>query len=57
MTGISKLAPVRISCVDYVHPWQPNCTIAHAGLIVEAALYSARTYSAVYVVSFWGSSG
>lgn len=51
MAGLSKLAPVYISCVDYVHPWQPNCTIAHAGLIVEAGLYSARTYTVVYVVS------
>lgn len=49
--ALSKLAHLDTSCVQYVHPWQENCTIAHAGLILQAAQYSLRTYSAVYLVS------
>lgn len=51
MTIYSKMTPITSSCIEYVHPWQESCTIATAGLILQSAQYSLRTYSAVYVVS------
>lgn len=48
----SKLTPIPSTCFEYVHPWQESCTIATAGLILQAAQDSFRIYSAVYTVNF-----
>ncbi|XP_037035408.1 transmembrane protein 135-like [Bradysia coprophila] len=47
----SKLAPIPSTCIQYVHPWTDSCTIATAGLILQAAQDSFRIYSAVYTMS------
>lgn len=47
----SKLTPIPSTCIQYVHPWTDSCTIATAGLILQAAQDSFRIYSAVYTMS------
>lgn len=46
----SKLTPIASTCIQYVHPWTDSCSIATAGLILQAAQDSFRIYSAVYTV-------
>lgn len=46
----SKLTPIPSTCIQYVHPWTDSCSIATAGLILQAAQDSFRIYSAVYTV-------
>lgn len=47
----SKLTPISASCIEYVHPWTEHCSVATAGLLLQAAQESFRIYSAVYTVS------
>lgn len=52
MSGVqSKLTPISATCIEYVHPWTEHCSIATAGLLLQAAQESFRIYSAVYTVS------
>lgn len=51
MTVQSKFATIPTSCIEYVHPWTESCTVATAGLVLEAAQDSFRIYTAVYAVS------
>lgn len=46
----SKFSPINATCIEYVHPWTDNCSVATAGLILQAAKESVRIYSAVYAV-------
>lgn len=46
----SKLTPITVSCLEYVHPWTEYCSVATAGLLLRAAQESFRIYSAVYTV-------
>lgn len=46
----SKLTPIASTCIEYVHPWTDSCSIATAGLLLQAAQESFRIYSAVYTV-------
>lgn len=46
----SKLAPIYSTCIEYVHPWTENCTVATAEVLLQAAQESFRIYSAVYAV-------
>lgn len=48
----SKLTPIAATCIEYVHPWTDSCSIATAGLILQAAQESLRIYSAVYTVIY-----
>lgn len=51
MSVQSKLATIPTSCIEYVHPWTESCTIATAGLVLQAMQDSFRIYTAVYTVS------
>lgn len=52
----SKLTPIASTCIEYVHPWTDSCSIATAGLLLQAAQESFRIYSAVYTVRRLGIS-
>ncbi|XP_031634729.1 uncharacterized protein LOC116348020 [Contarinia nasturtii] len=47
----SKLTPISATCIEYVHPWTEHCSIATAGLLLQAAQESFRLYSSVYTLS------
>ncbi|XP_055305876.1 transmembrane protein 135-like [Sitodiplosis mosellana] len=47
----SKLTPISATCMEYVHPWTEHCSVATAGLLLQAAQESFRIYSAVYTLS------
>lgn len=47
---ISKLSPIDVTCIDYVHPWTNSCLEASAGLYLHCIYDSLRIYSTVYTV-------
>lgn len=49
---ISKLSPIDVSCIEYVHPWTQSCLEASAGLYLHCIYDSFRIYGTVYTVRF-----
>lgn len=50
MAAQSKLTPIYDTCIEYVHPWTDNCSIATAELLLYGFKESVRIYTAVYAV-------
>ncbi|XP_035910400.1 transmembrane protein 135-like [Anopheles stephensi] len=51
MQVLSKMTPVPITCLEYVHPWTQSCTLATAELMIVGVQYCLRIYAAVYALS------
>ncbi|XP_052896257.1 transmembrane protein 135-like [Anopheles moucheti] len=51
MQVLSKMTPVPVTCLEYVHPWTQSCTLATAELMVVGVQYCLRIYAAVYALS------
>lgn len=49
---LSKMTPVPVTCLEYVHPWTQSCTVATAELMIIGVQYCLRIYAAVYAVGF-----
>lgn len=52
MQVLSKMTPVPVTCLEYVHPWTQSCTVATAELMIIGVQYCLRIYAAVYAVRF-----
>lgn len=50
MQVLSKCSSVPVTCLEYVHPWTPSCSVASAEFLVVALQDSFRIYMAVYLV-------
>lgn len=48
---LSKIAPIFVSCENYVHPWTSSCAEASAGLYFYAILDCMRIYGTVYTLA------
>ncbi|XP_017777596.1 PREDICTED: transmembrane protein 135-like [Nicrophorus vespilloides] len=48
---LSKLAPIGVSCQEYVHPWTSSCSQATCGLYLWALGDALRVYSTVYILA------
>uniref|UniRef100_A0A182PUD2 Transmembrane protein 135 N-terminal domain-containing protein n=1 Tax=Anopheles epiroticus TaxID=199890 RepID=A0A182PUD2_9DIPT len=51
MQVLSKMTPVSVTCLEYVHPWTQSCTVATAELMIVGVQYCLRIYAAVYALS------
>uniref|UniRef100_A0A182NJB2 Transmembrane protein 135 N-terminal domain-containing protein n=1 Tax=Anopheles dirus TaxID=7168 RepID=A0A182NJB2_9DIPT len=51
MQVLSKMSPVPVTCLEYVHPWTQSCTVATAELMIVGVQYCLRIYAAVYALS------
>lgn len=51
MQVLSKFSSVPVTCLEYVHPWTPSCSVASAEFLVVALQDSFRIYVAVYMLS------
>uniref|UniRef100_A0A182TR37 Transmembrane protein 135 N-terminal domain-containing protein n=1 Tax=Anopheles melas TaxID=34690 RepID=A0A182TR37_9DIPT len=51
MQVLSKMTPVPVTCLEYVHPWTQSCTVATAELMIIGVQYCLRIYAAVYALS------
>ncbi|XP_058124453.1 transmembrane protein 135-like [Anopheles ziemanni] len=51
MQVLSKMTPVPVTCLEYVHPWTQSCTLATAELMLVGLQYCLRIYAAVYAFS------
>uniref|UniRef100_A0A182JQ13 Transmembrane protein 135 N-terminal domain-containing protein n=1 Tax=Anopheles christyi TaxID=43041 RepID=A0A182JQ13_9DIPT len=51
MQVLSKMTPVPVTCLEYVHPWTQSCTLATAELMIVGVQYCLRIYAAVYALS------
>lgn len=51
MQVLSKFSSVPVTCLEYVHPWTPSCSVASAEFLVVALQDSFRIYTAVYMLS------